>query len=312
MAIEPTVSQDPSSDRDRLRLKFEVPPGGSKKPPEEQLVEPAVELPKKDALPQTLSTQAQQVEAARQLQTVRGKAKVEAEEEQGEEQQEQNLEAQQAVMQPAMVGPSVRQDLDKLKAQREEQLKKAQAKFKDRFQLEKKKKEIIAKFKIKAAKKAEKYQKIAKQKIEQMVADGLVTVLQEVGPLILELITWVCLIFAGVCGFIDWIADWVVSIFNLCVRGFAQYRRIQKVLGLGGESEESTGKIVESFIEKFLVVTVLPVVGATIMENIPYVDLLPWEEVGVGLSGLLIIADLIRSYVKVKSAENEARKMANS
>ena len=42
------------------------------------------------------------------------------------------------------------------------------------------------------------------------------------------------------------------------------------------------------------------------METIPWVDRLPWAEIGALISGLLIGADLLRSYAKAKAAEAEA------
>lgn len=313
MATEPKITQDPSSDQSKVKVQIEFAGGGGKpagKTIPNARPEDKAELPKTDALPQQLSSQAQQVEAARQLQTARGQAKAETQSDQAEEEQDQNLGAQQAVMPPAMVGDSTRRDIDRLKQQREQEYKKAQAKFKG-FEWEKKKREITAKYKLKAGQKAEKYKKLAKEKTEQMVADGIVTVLQEIGPLILQLVAWVCLLFLDACSLVSWIGDGLIAIIDFFLRGISQYRRIKKVMGLGGESEDSTGKMIESFAEKFMVQTVLPVGGGAILSMIPILEIVPWEMVGVALSFLLILADLVRSYLKLKSAEQEARKMAS-
>lgn len=261
-----------------------------------------------------LSSPEEQAEAAEQLRQSKQQARVQIEEE--PEDEEEELANEQAY-QSALTAPSLRSssqaDLARLKQQKDEALKRAQQRFNDKFQFEKKKQEIIKKFREKHLQKAEKYAEIAKEKLKQIVIDGFVTIVQEVGPLLMEAISWICLVILDLCTLVDWIGDWIVSAFNLLLRGVSQYQRVKKVLGLAKTklSDEGTD-LVKEFGEQFLVKTVLPLVGGTIMETVPWVDLLPWSELGVATSGLLIIADLIRSYLHAKSIENQMRQTANA
>lgn len=321
MPDEVKISPEPSNEPGKLKFKVEL-PGSEKtiqpkeKKEKETSAEPPAESQQSDALPQQLSSQAQQVEAARQLQTVRGQAKAEAEAEGQEEQQETAEQAEQSVMSPERLKNSSRQDLEQLKQQRAEELKKAQLKFTDHFKLEQRKKEIIQKFKKKAGRKADKYAKVAEEKKHQMLVDGVVTALQEVGPTILQLVAWICLFWADVCGLVTWVGDFAVMAVDLLLRGLSQYQRFKKakdaLLGQGksNDSDESITTMAKDFAKQFLAKTVLPGGGGAILSAIPIVEEIPWEMIGVAVSGLLITGDLVKSYLQAKSAERKAREMA--
>lgn len=321
MAVEPTVSQDPSSDRDKIKLTFELTgkPGAAGKPGAGLASKPpGAEGPAAGgeaaggatAQPDRLSSPEAQAQAALQLRQVRAPALSQAKEEEEEDLQLEKETAIQSAETPAALEASGQADLAKLRQQKELELKKAQAKFKEKSAYEKKKAEIIKKYKEKAQKRAEKYAKVAKEKIEQTVGEALVTLGQEVGPLIMEAITYICILGLGLCGTVDWIGDIIVSLFNLGLRALTQFRRVKKALGLAQKNE--TDHLIRDLIEKFLVQTVLPVVGGSILEMVPYLDYGFWEETGVAISGLLIVFDLLNSYRKAKSIENEAKSMAGS
>ncbi|MEK7540564.1 MAG: hypothetical protein AAB558_04940 [Patescibacteria group bacterium] len=275
---------------DRIKLTFEVP----QTPPQQ---------------PDRLTSPEAQAQAALQLRSVRAPALSQARE---EEQEDAELEKEQAIQSaetPAALASSGQGDLDKLKQQKAEQIKKAQAKYAEKSAFEKKKAEIIKQYKDKAKKKAEKYAKIAAEKIKQAAAEALTTMLQEVGPIIMEIITYICLLGLGLCGAIDWIADAFISLCNLALRALTQYQRVKKAMGLAEKGE--TDHLIKDLTEKFLVQTVLPVGGGSILEMVPYLDYGWWAETGVLISGFLIVFDLLKSYRQAKSMENEAQSMAS-
>lgn len=291
MPVELKISPDPSSDKDKIKLEFEI-PQKTKKPP----------------LPDRLASPEAQTQAALQLRQVRAPALTQAREEEAEDAQLEREQAIQSVETPERLQESGTADLARLRQTKEEQLKKAQAKFKERSVYEQKRTKIIKEYKDKARKRAEKYAKVAKEKIEQILAETGVTLGQEVLPWIMEAVTYICLLGFGLCGVVDWVFDAVVSICNLILRALTQYRRVKKAMGLAEKSE--VDHLFRDLTEKFLVQTVLPVVGGSILEMIPYLDYMIWEELGVLISGLLIGYDLLKSYRKAKSMENEARSMA--
>lgn len=319
MAITPSVSEDPSLEKNRVKLTFEVQKSPAAKPgeglppksPESAPTEPPATTRRPQApLPDQLASPEQQAQAALQLRQVRAPALAEAREEQEEDAQLEREQIIQSAQTPERLQASGRADLEKLKQQKAGELKKAQAKYQQKTEFEKKKAEIKKKYREKAKKRAEKYAKVAKEKIEQTVGEALVTLGQEVGPVIMEIVTYICLLGLGLCGTVDWLFDAAVSVFNLGLRALTQYQRVKKALGLAEKNEGDS--LFKDLTEKFLTQTVLPVVGGSIMEMVPYLDYGPWEEAGVLTSGLLIVYNLIKSYRQAKSMENEAKSMADS
>lgn len=309
------ISEDPDVPRDKARAKFvfeqkpkTVSPAAKKAPPAE--TPPPKEQPQ---LPNQLSSPQQQAQAALQLRQVRAPAMKQSKEDEAEENARSVEQAEQSVMPPKQLEAASAANLNRIKTQRAEELKNAKKKFKE-FEYKKKVALIKQKYKEKFKKEAEKNAKVAAQKIAQAGADSVVTLIQEVGPVILEVVTWACLLLLGACGAIDWIADWAVAAVNLIIRGVAQYQRLKKIFDAvaGKGSPTSFPAAAKDLAQRFITQSILPVAAGAIMESIPYVDYLPWAEIGAGISGLLIVADLLRSYVKAKTAQAQAEKMANS
>lgn len=158
--------------------------------------------------------------------------------------------------------------------------------------IQKKKEEIRKRLRAATKEKVDKIVEKLTAKLKSTFTDIAVSAIQFCGPVVLDILTYLCLILAGVCGAVDWIFDLAIAGFNLALRAFSMFERLKS-----GSSQ---------MVQRFITQQALPIVAGGILDTIPYVDLIPWGETGVVVAALFLFKDLLKSRKQLREYQKQA------